>query len=292
MDLKSTGKIFYNITLKEIKASQINRSEEVYEITEIDAKGNLETYELIIPYTHVDTRYDRQLKIYEEILGSKRPGVGIRCSQDPQIQTIPFGIASTFKTMVRKPVIAFRGFKDNTKICLKVNYSGQFNAFYPQPTRLQDSLATWNGFVNGDNSFVNENNKKYPYIFWDGFRHNLDPKVVQKGDVVATQDLEEYLEKKCFYAGLDFTLTADFVSFWLPILAANQVNQIYFLSIEECNKVAAMEILTETDFELTRFYMVFKPVSKMANSFNQQKFKKSVQKTIKAKITEWGGFEV
>ncbi|MEI6729614.1 MAG: hypothetical protein WCK98_08315 [bacterium] len=106
------------------------------------------------------------------------------------------------------------------------------------------------------------------------------------------QDLEEYLEKRCLAAGLDFALTADFISFWLPILAANSANQIYFLGKSESNKVAKMKIQTDVDFELTRFYMVFKPVSEDTKSFTQQKLKKSVKKTSKAQVIEWGGFEV
>jgi hypothetical protein len=61
---------------------------------------------------------------------------------------------------------------------------------------------------------------------------------------------------------LNYQLTSDFITFWLPILESYEACYITILNYEECNSIATLSIDADnTGFDLTRFYMIYSPLN-------------------------------
>ena len=84
----------------------------------------------------------------------------------------------------------------------------------------------WTGRVSGDQLILQ--GRDYPYLYYeamipDRFDQN-------EGFVVAREDTISFLEEKLALLGLNYQESADFITYWLPILSQFPYNKIQFPS--------------------------------------------------------------
>lgn len=125
-------------------------------------------------------------------------------------------------------------------------------------------------------------------MFWDG---KLQTKFhMTKAYCIRRDEVIDYLERECEKFGFDETLTTDFVTFWAPYLMRSECVLVRFLSAEECNKVAKVNINSPETIQLVRAYLVYKPLEEQI-SLSEPELEYSVFDNSQPTIFDWGGFE-
>lgn len=185
--------------------------------------------------------------------------------------------------VVRKPVIYLYPEKE-TKVDVKLNFKGMLSNTYPEYNGGWDVLAKPNG------DLVNQkDNSKHRYLFWDGNSdENLHINDFGCGFVIAGEDTYEFLNSKLTELGLNEYEKNDFITFWMPILKQNKYNFIHFITNEECDKIATLDVNPKPDSEV-RIYMAYQGMDIPMNMRIQ------ILKPIERKgfvLVEWGGFEI
>lgn len=182
--------------------------------------------------------------------------------------------------MSEKPVIYLYPEKP-TEVTVKLDIHGDNAFLYPTYNDSWDFTAQPNGdLVFGDNT--------YNYLFWEATSNaRLTEKQTKSGFFVEGRSAVAFLEKKLTEAGLNSKEQADFITYWGPRLAQNELNFVHFEFNEACNKYAELDISPKPD-NLYRIYMVWGAASEKFEIANQE---------IEAfdrdgfSVLEWGGQE-
>jgi hypothetical protein len=260
---------------RDIKFIKKDGQEEYFELTEAGPDGYKETYTLV---TNAENpAANAEGKFYAKII----------CKNGDEA-VLEYGQPIPFST-VRKPIIAFRDFAEDTELTVSVDFSGTFQMVYPQAQQPHEQGLIWQGQATPQQTFRFQC-KEYPYLFWDG---NLHPDIhfhFETGYCIPRNQVVEFLEKQAGLAGLDNTLITDFVTFWVPYLQQNDYNLIRFLTPEECDTVARLHIIPQTalPIQIIRFYMIYKPVAQHLPLPAPVSSPYSISN--QPKVIEWGGF--
>ena len=140
-----------------------------------------------------------------------------------------------------------------------------------------------------------ENQKKYPYLFWEGTNPSLFYSI-EKGElhgfIIKTDTAISFLENQLGLIGLNSVERTDFITFWGPILEKNEYALIQFILDDDYeNQIAKMDIQPKPDAEkrvfmicsgLTSPYLGMNIVPQTFNSFERKGFT----------VVEWGGSEI
>ena len=190
---------------------------------------------------------------------------------------------------VRKPVLSFRKFKLNTEVKVQVyDFAGEYEVIYPQTKIIQGNNSLVWTVKTLENNLIEYENKKYPYLFWDGkLKHKFD---MTKAHCISRDEVIDYLEKECEKFGFDETLRTDFVTFWAPYLMRSEFVSVRFLSAEECDQVAKVNINSTETIQLIRAYLVYKPLEEQIN-VSEPELEYPVFDNSQPTIFDWGGFE-
>jgi hypothetical protein len=264
----------------------------VYQITEnnpIDKNNPQAKYKSETYYLKTDPKNNSSF----EIVCTSGNRTNVRYP-DPLTGIFPSGIE------VRKPIIAFRFGGKKAKVSVKVNFKakkgkGKYKVIYPLTTITEENDLIWQGEVQTNDLILVENNgqnnsrsQKVPYLFWDGETDLIQDFDLETGFCVHRDEIFDFLEEKCALFGFDEVLTTDFITFWSPYLLENDYNLIRFLTDQECEKLATLEITCEEKLQIIRMYMLYRPSSKWVE-IPAQKLEKIVLSSL-AKVFDWGGF--
>lgn len=187
---------------------------------------------------------------------------------------------SETKSLAEKPVIYFYPQKA-TDIRVKIDIHGENIFTYP---RYEDG---WNftAHPNGDLVF---GSKQYNYLFWEASQLSiLTPQQTQNGFYVEGENVISFLEEKLSIAGLTSKEQADFITYWGPRLAKNELNFVHFEFNQECDKYAELEIVPKAD-NIYRIFMTWGAVSEVFEVKEQEMEK--INRTGFS-VLEWGGKE-
>jgi hypothetical protein len=219
---------------------------ELYAVTEINTHtGEEETYQIRTGVYNAETQ-----KYQFEII----------CPESGNSTAYHYDDSKpTFWSTVKKPVIAFRQFPAQTSIRISVQFNGQYEVVYPSTPASENNTLTWDA-ITTPTHLVTYQNRQYPYLFWDGLLNPSTRFEITEGYCVSSQETMSFLEQLCITQGLDAITTADFVTFWAPLLQQNPYNKVRLLSQAECNQVALLNIDTTVEHRTYRFYMVFEGV--------------------------------
>ncbi|MBC7864709.1 MAG: hypothetical protein IAF38_17175, partial [Bacteroidia bacterium] len=145
-------------------------------------------------------------------------------------------------------------------------------------------------FTADSTGIISMNNKKYPYLYWDGPTNVPTDKINwQEGFVVSKENLINFFEEKLSAMGLNSKEIADYITFWCPIMNTNKKNYIHFVFNEEYNKFAKLTVTPKPD-NLFRVYMIWsKADEKINSSLTEQKILSF--KRTGFTVLEWGGAE-
>ena len=182
---------------------------------------------------------------------------------------------------VKKPVIyVYPEKKMDAKIQLDVN--GKLGFTWPV------YHESWNFTASPDGTILMDG-KEYNYLFWESEmpEYVLDRKD-RTGFLVSSDTLLSFLENSLEQMGFNSKESADFITFWYPLMMKNEKNHIQFLFNESCDVYAKLNITPQPD-QIYRVGMIWKnattdfiPEPQMIPVINRQGFT----------VIEWGGMEL
>lgn len=194
---------------------------------------------------------------------------------------IEIGFISSDKPVIMKKPVIYVYSKQSEKVSIKLDLKGDFLFTYPEYKN------GWS-FIADPDGTIQMNDKKYHYLFWDG-KVNLEKTSLNlnEGFIVDKKDLITFFESKLQLMGLNSQETEDFITYWCPIMQANETNFIHFMFNEEYNKYATMSIDPKPD-HLFRVNMLWSKANYMpVKEQKLESFKRSG-----FTVVEWGGTEI
>lgn len=177
-----------------------------------------------------------------------------------------------------KPVIYLYPEKE-MDVNVKVKPNGGFtitDPLYPE-TGWQVRATPQSELLNYSNS------QKYPYLFWEGKARGLQ--VPNEGFVLKRSQIKEKMTMILARLGLNEKETADFLEFWQPKLENSPYVLVRFVTQENFDKVAPLNVFPKPD-KIIRVFMDYMPleqpiVIKAPTIFTPQR--------TGFTVVEWGG---
>lgn len=188
---------------------------------------------------------------------------------------------SDIRIEVDKPVIYLYPEK-KIDVSVELEIKGAPSFFYP----AYENGWTFQAAPSGELTF-GENT--YNYLFWEAKQsRTFTSEELASGFHVKGKDAASFLEEKLTEAGLNSKEKADFITFWGPRLAANELNFVRFEFNEVCNRYADLKISPEPS-NVYRIYISWMAIDherdikeQRIESFNREGFS----------VLEWGGSEI
>ncbi len=179
-----------------------------------------------------------------------------------------------------KPVIYLYPEKA-TDVSVQLDIHGEDVFLYP----AYDDGWKFTAQPNGDLQFGEDH---YNYLFWEAkMRNVLSQQQLSSGFFVEGENAVSFLEEKLSVIGLNSKEQADFITYWGPRLAKNELNFVHFEFNEACETYADIEVSPKPD-HINRINMIWGAVSERhlvntqaLKSFNREGFD----------VLEWGGQE-
>ncbi len=227
--------------------------------------------------------------IYKVQSGKQKEGLQYVLDNHLQVFWVdPFGRLLTFykeealggqRAECGKPVIYLYPEKPTT---VKVRVEPNQGLSISEPKYSDEG---WNVFAkpNGD-LFVD--NKKYPYLFWEG-SSDVTYEQSERGWVVSKNNLNKFLDDKLHELGLIQKEIEDFKEFWIPEMTKNNKNYYFitFLPQRKIDQLAPLTISPSPD-TIIRVMMDYRELDQPENSIGF-KIKTPVRKGFT--VVEWGG---
>lgn len=188
---------------------------------------------------------------------------------------------SDIEIMVDKPVIYLYPEKE-MEVNVKLDIVGKPTFFYPA---YKDG---WNlkASPSGELTF---GEATYNYLFWEAAQNRtFSQKELKRGFNLKKEDVIPFLEEKLTLAGLNSKEKADFITYWGPRLAANELNFVRFEFNEECNRYAELQIVPKPT-SIYRIYITWMPIERELDLAGQEIESYSREGFT---VLEWGGSEI
>ncbi len=176
-----------------------------------------------------------------------------------------------------KPIIYLYPEYDNTKVTVNFEKPKLLLISYPKYNN------GWNVIANKNGDLYDSNGKYYYGLYFE--EKNNDNIEFKEGFYVTKDNAIEFLEDKLSIIGLNDREKDEFIMYWLPILAKNEKNIVYFeftSSKERHNKL----IITPEPDSMLRLSIHIKKVDKKVNIKEQ---KLETFKRHGFTVVEWGG---
>ncbi|NRA10363.1 MAG: hypothetical protein HRT57_00235 [Crocinitomicaceae bacterium] len=183
--------------------------------------------------------------------------------------------------LTQKPIIYLYPEVD-TAVSVKLKVKGKLTFTYPE---YKDGWK-FKASPNGDLTF-GENT--YNYLFWESSqRRVLHSNTYASGYIVKGENATSFLKGKLTEAGLNSKEQTDFITYWAPRLAQNDLNYVRFDFNESCNQYAELDIEPKPD-HIYRIYMLWHP-TKLTHEPKPQDIPKVNREGFT--VIEWGGQEL
>ena len=184
--------------------------------------------------------------------------------------------------MVDKPVIYLYP-EVKTEVEVKLDIVGTPTFYYPAYTDSWKFTALPSGdLIFGDNT--------YNYLFWESSqRITFTPNERTNGFNVKGTEVIQFLEEKLTALGFNSKEKADFITFWGPRLAQNELNFVRFEYGEECCDKYAKLMISPKPTTINRVYMSWMKID-VEIPLEEQVILPLPRNGFN--VLEWGGFEV
>ena len=188
--------------------------------------------------------------------------------------------SSSYEIMTEKPVIYLYP-EARLDVSVQLDIHGENPFMYPAYNDGWKFTAEPNGdLIFGDDT--------YNYLFWEATsRMALSPQQRSTGFFVKGKDAITFLEEKLNLAGFTSKERADFITYWGPRLAQNELNFVHFEFNDACDQFANLDISPKPD-HVYRIYMLWSAVQ--AEFPVQPQEMERIDRTGFC-VLEWGGQE-
>ena len=183
--------------------------------------------------------------------------------------------------LVKKPVLYLYP-EEPTDVTVKLNFKkAKFACVYPN---FNEKKSSWKvrACPNGE---ILISDKKYPYLFWEAYSYNKQD--LSKGFIVKAENAQQFLEKKLKILGLDDKESADFITFWLPVLIKNKISLCSFQT---------QQFFDNFEYNITpkqkTFIRVFLSIKKLDKEIEVERQELKNVRREGFTAVEWGGSEV
>lgn len=171
---------------------------------------------------------------------------------------------------------------------VSVDYKGDLTFMYPPYNN------EWKINVDKTGITATENEKAYPYLFWEGKMNGLTYQYTngeREGFVIQKDTVVAFLEKQLARLGLNSTEQTGFITFWAPRMLSSEFTFVQFLVDESyAAKVATLNVSPKPD-AMRRVYMLYTPLDEFPLAqVKPQKFKKFERNGFT--VVEWGGSQI
>ena len=188
--------------------------------------------------------------------------------------------------MQDKPVLYFFP-ETETDVCVKLGYPELLTVTYPEyPVE-----GGWKFTASPDGTLTMDG-RQYPYMYFEAECGSAcpAPSFSDKGFVVAGEDTAEFLEDALGAMGFDYKQQADFITFWLPLMAENSCNRIEFLFGEDVNALMPVVVSPLPD-NIFQVYILFSACDpEIADELTPQEFPTFIREGFA--VLEWGGIRI
>lgn len=190
---------------------------------------------------------------------------------------------------VDKPVIYLYS-EEQLEVSLSIDFQGKHTFSYPA---LENN--SWHVSV-GPLGITNEStDKRYPYLFWEGEMQGLNFESSGNdlvGEIVAKDQIVNYLELKLTEAGFNSKEKTDFITFWGPKMITNQFVFIQFLEDDAyASKIAELTINPKPD-NTKRLYMLYSGFDDFPSDIKCVSQKLKTLDRSGFTLVDWGGTEI
>ena len=190
-------------------------------------------------------------------------------------------------TVVDSPIANMRLYKPviylyptaTKNILVNLSLDGEITCTYPKLNNCWDVVAE------PDGTLTDKRGKHYNYLFWEGITHK--PMDFSTGFCVAGKDVEEFLQDKLSYMGMNDKEINDFMVYWLPQMQDNSYNIISFQK-QNYVETAVLDVTPVPDTSI-RVFMAWKKSADKVD-IKPQQLDKIERKGFT--LVEWGGGEV
>ncbi|TND08378.1 MAG: hypothetical protein FD123_2174 [Bacteroidetes bacterium] len=184
------------------------------------------------------------------------------------------------------PVISFKPViyvypKQSTEINITLDVKGKLDFTYPKYEN------GWKFTADPDGT-IHLGGRKYDYLFWDGVM-NIEPGRVNwnEGFIVKKENLTAFFEENLGLMGLSPREIQDYITYWCPLMQANESNYVHFLFNEDYNRCAALNVTPRPDSQF-RVFMVWTDAAKVPTGKLQAQEIPTFNRTGFT-LVEWGG---
>lgn len=181
-----------------------------------------------------------------------------------------------------KPVIYLYP-KTEQAVSVKLGYEGNFTVTYPE------YMEGWKVWAKPDGTLINlSDSLEYSYLFWEGSNYRTNHGIYDSGFVVKGEDAATFLQKTLRQIGLTAREYNEFIVYWYPILKENEYNFIHFITTEEYDQIATLNVQPQPESVL-RVFMDYKAIDSFVEIPAQvfDPFRRTGFTVI-----EWGGGEI
>ena len=189
-----------------------------------------------------------------------------------------------YPIQVEKPVIYLYPEKE-IAFKVRVNPKGKMAFTYPKYNDSWNGIALANGSITIDNESFN-------YLFWEADQV-ISEEVIKtnEGSIVKGSDATYFLNDQLNLFGLNSKEKADFITFWGPKLAKNELNYVYFVINDEANYFGELNISPKPD-NIYRIYILTCPIDINSNTVDMKPQSISPINRNGFTVIEWGGSEI
>ena len=139
----------------------------------------------------------------------------------------------------------------------------------------------WSGTVTAEGLIIQD--RRYPYLYYEA--QIPDDFDFDQGFVVAREDTVSFLEEKLAILGLNERESADFITYWLPILSQSDYNRITFPCADDA-RLVPLQCQPQPD-TLIRVYMLSEGLDEAVMMELQTLMPAPIRTGLT--VVEWGG---
>lgn len=142
----------------------------------------------------------------------------------------------------------------------------------------------WNVFALPDGMIV-AHGEKYDSLFWEGMGHGVYPSI-ERGVIIEKKDVELTLRVHLARLGLTKKETNDFLAFWLPRMPKTSYVRLSWLTTNDMNELAPLEISPKPD-TVIRVFLDFEGLQQ--RSYITPQLFPQAHTRSGFTVVEWGG---